>query len=76
MKKSERIRQEYIDMFRKSWTYELMAEPEKHEVIDELQSVKLDGRGSVKTIGETLGQIYKNFLDGIGYTGYGWRGGQ
>ena len=69
----EEIRQDIINIYTKSWTYERLSKDERENVIAILRDCKLYGNNK-KQIAETLHDVYSAFLTALNYKPFGWRG--
>lgn len=74
MNKSEResIRQIYLDIYKKSWTYEKLTNKERNKIIHVLANCELYGN-TKKQVCDQLRTIYDTFLSALDYKPIGWR---
>lgn len=69
---------DYLEMIRKSWTYDRMTQEEKEKI----HCILLDYRttdnikGTYQQRWQALNALYRAFLIGIGYDNFDWRGGK
>lgn len=75
MKNKEEAKKDFIEMIKKSWTYERMTEEEKIRWAEFVSgnSVEEALKGSYLARWHILQAIYEAYLEGIGYTDGSWR---
>ena len=61
----------YVDMMKKSWSYERLTENEKSRLLDAIRRTRLFG--TFRQRWETLQAVNFGFLLGVGYKPIGWR---
>ena len=69
---------DYLEMVKKSWTYERMTKAEKEKLQDLFNGERIKDtiKGTYNQRWETLNAIYYAFLIGIGYNNADWRSGK
>ena len=75
MKNKEEAKKDFVEMTKKSWTYEKMTEEEKirwDDLVSE-NSVEKALKGDYLVRWRILQAMYSAYLKGIGYTGFLWR---
>ena len=77
MKNKNNVFIDYLEMIKKSWTYDRMTQEEKEKIQEILTSgrIKEDIKGTYKQRYDALSTVYYAFLIGIGYDNFDWRGG-
>lgn len=77
-KNKDNVFTDYLEMIKKSWTYDRMTQEEK----DKIHYILLDYRttenikGTYQQRWQALNALYHAFLIGIGYDNFDWRGGK
>lgn len=71
----ENALQDYIDMIKKSWTYEKLTKDEISRLMYVFDWSDRQGliKGSYKDRWDTLQVLYTSFIYALGYNPYGWR---
>lgn len=66
---------DYIDMIKKSWTYEKMSGIEKTRLLDMFDSIRTQDalKGTYNQRWQVLQAIYHAYLIGLGYDNFNWR---
>ena len=74
-KKKENVIDNFYIMICKSWTYAKMTLEERQRWRESLQRVSTEEavKGTYEQRWKVLQACYSAFLDGLGYTGAGWR---
>lgn len=65
----------FVEMIKKSWTYDRMTDREKKIIVDILYNIRTENatKGTYKQRWETLQAIYGAYLAGLGYDSPSWR---
>lgn len=72
----ENAKKDFIEMIKKSWTYEKLTKEEKDNLaIVFFEDVRLEKalKGSYNHRWDILQIVYSSFLKGCGYTDFNWR---
>lgn len=71
----EKVRDNFINMIKQSWTYAKLTEEEKNRILKVLYSTQAERclKGTYKQRWEILQAIYHSFLMALDYTPIGWR---
>lgn len=74
MEKQE-ILKKFLEMIKKSWTFQEMTEFEKQKLFDTFSNIQISNvlKYTEKHCWEILQCIYTSFLAGLGYTDFNWR---
>lgn len=68
----EKIKKDYIETYKNSWTYARLTKQEQENIIAILNYTKVFGN-SIKDIAYELHIIYSAFLTALNYKPFGWR---
>lgn len=71
IKNKDKAQSDYLIVVSQSWTFHRMTSEERKHILLVLEIAKV--KGSYKKRWEHLNDIYKSFLDSIGYTPTNWR---
>ena len=76
MKNKDFVFVDYLEMIKKSWTYDRMTKEEREKIQEILTSgrIKEDIKGTYQQRWQALNALYYAFLIGIGYDNADWRG--
>lgn len=72
-KDKESALKDYLEMIKKSWTWDKLTEKERKNFEECLYKARYELKGSYKKRWDILGNYYTMFLLGTGYDGLNWR---
>lgn len=64
---------DYVKVFRRSWTYNRLTEKEREQFESAMQFVKNTLSGTYQQRAAQMNAAYHSFLMGVGYNGFSWR---